>query len=406
MKNCQPQPLQGSKPTLVAVSNGITPYGTHFLRRIANELPRFMLRTLYSYEFSMGHWQIPPHPSINAVIMGKGEDATGQRGIAAMWNGWTRYRQLVREIQASDPAAVMILGYGGVAHILIIAWCHRKGIPCLMWADSNILGDKNGRVKAWLKKWVVSRVVSHCSAILPCGSLGSRYFQKYGARPEQLFFVPNEPDYALIENVLPTVVESLVTEFRLDPNRRRFIYSGRLVSIKRIDLLIDAFSQVAEQRPGWDLLIAGGGNLGENYKALVPNRLQSRVVWTGFVESPQRMSALYRLADVLVLPSDYEAWALVVNEAACAGLALVCSDVVGAAAELLRDRENGRSFRANHIASLVAALMDVTDEANLVRYQAASPKILKDWRKIADPIDGLRRALEFCFQPPVTSKTD
>ena len=252
----------------------------------------------------------------------------------------------------------------------------------------------------------MSRTVSRCSAILPCGTLGTRYFQKYGARPEQIFFSPPEPDYSLIEDAVPTVVASLAAEYRLDPGRRYLIYSGRLETVKRVDLLIDAFAQVAEQRPGWDLIIAGGGSLEAKLKARVPNRLQPRVLWTGFVGSPQRMAAHYLLADVLVLPSDYEPWALVVNEAACAGLAIVCSDFVGAAAELLRDRENGCSFQANNAASLVAALVDVTDEDNLRRYKAASPGILKNWRKSADPIEGLRRALEFSLQPATTSGTD
>lgn len=399
MKRAQQRSLSSSKPTVVFVSNGITPYGTHFLLRVASELPDFTLRTIYSYEFSMGHWQIPMPPSINAIVLGKAEEATGQRGITAIRDGWIRYRQMVQEVQATRPAAVIMLGYGNVAHFLLIEWCRRNAIPCLLLGDSNILGDKNSGIKAWIKKLVVSRVVSQCCAILPCGSLGARYFQKFGARPEQLFFSPVEPDYSLIEGTPPSVVESLAAEFRLASGRRRLIYSGRLVTIKRVDLLIDAFAQVADQRPDWDLLVAGGGPLEAELKARVSNRLQQRVLWTGFVGSAQRMSALYRFADVLVLPSDYEPWALVVNEAACAGLALVCSDLVGAAAELLRDRENGRFFRAGDVTSLVDALRDVTDVATLCRYRSASLQILKKWRKGADPVEGLRRALDFCLRP-------
>jgi glycosyltransferase involved in cell wall biosynthesis len=402
MKTAIPGNLPPAKPTLVVVSNGTTPYGTHFLRRVAKELPNINLRTIYSYEFSMGRWEVPQPPSIHAVILGKGENAAGRRGIAALWSGWRRYRQIAREIRAANPAALMI-GYGYVPHILTIEWCHRKGIPFMLMGDSNILGDRPRGFKAWFKKLVVSRWVSFSRAILPCGTLGSQYYQKYGASPDQIFFMPVEPDYTLIENVSRDDVESLSTKFRLDPRRRRFIYSGRLVEYKRVDLLIEAFAQVADRRPDWDLMIAGGGPLEDRLKAGVPDRLRQRILWTGFVGSPQRVSALYRLADVLVLPSDFEPWALVVNEAACAGLALICSDVVGAAAELLRDRENGRLFRTGDIASLVDALLDATEEANLRRYQAASPEILKDWRKRADPVQGLRRALEFCLQPAKAS---
>jgi glycosyltransferase involved in cell wall biosynthesis len=156
---------------------------------------------------------------------------------------------------------------------------------------------------------------------------------------------------------------------------------------------------LADKLANWDLLIAGGGPLEAELKARVPSRLQQRIVWTGYLSSPQRMSALYKLADVLVLPSDYEAWALVVNEAACAGLALVCSDVVGAAAELLHDHENGRLFQTGDLASLVDAMLDVTNDANLCLYQAASLQVLKNWRRTADPIEGFRRALDFCLRP-------
>jgi glycosyltransferase involved in cell wall biosynthesis len=388
------------KRSLVVVSNGISPYGVHFLQRVANELTNFTLRTIYTYEISIGHWQITLPPSINAVILGKGEEVTTvARGIAAFRNGWARGRHLMREIKKSCPSAVMIFGYFPAAHFLAIEWCHWNGIPCLMFSDSNILGDRNKGLKAWIKKLIVSRAVSQCKALLPCGKLGGQYFQKYGARPEQIFFVPYEPDYSLIEDPSPVIIQSLAAEFRLDPARRRFLFSGRFIAVKRIDLLIDAFSQLADKLANWDLLIAGGGPLEAELKARVPSRLQQRIVWTGYLSSPQRMSALYKLADVLVLPSDYEPWALVVNEAACAGLALVCSDVVGAAAELLHDHENGRLFRTGDLASLVDAMLDVTNDANLCLYQAASLQVLKNWRRTADPIEGFRRALDFCLWP-------
>jgi glycosyltransferase involved in cell wall biosynthesis len=399
-KKVQERNCQTPKPTLIVVSNGITPYGMCFLQRVADELNEFNLRTIYTYEFSMGHWKISLPPTINAIILGKGEEATGRNSIDEIYNGWTRYRQLVKEIDDSSPVAVIILGYGNTPHFMLIEWCYKNGLPCLLLADSNILGDKNAGLKAWIKSLLVSRVVSRCKAILPCGTLGAQYFQKYGARKEQIFFVPVEPDYSLIDTISQDTVTSMMMEFKLEPARHRLIYSGRLVSIKRVDLLIDAFAELAEQRPGWDLLIAGGGPLQAELMFRVPEWLKKRVLWTGFINSQELMFALYRLSDVLVLPSDYEPWALVVNEAAYAGLVLVCSDVVGAAAELLCDRENGRSFKAGDIVSLVDALLDVTDEVNLSQYSIASQIILDRWREKADPIDGLRQALEFCFNTP------
>ncbi len=394
-----PSKTASQKPSVLAVSNGITPYGTHFLRRVAEELPEFSLHTLYSYEFSTGHWQITMPPAINAVILGKGEESfAATRGFAAIGRDWSKGLELIRQIRSRQPIVVFILGYGSLAHMMVLEWCHRKNIPCLLSGDSNIKGDRHSGMKARIKKIVVSYAVSRCTALLPCGNLGGLFFKRYGARPEQIFLSPFEPDYSLIEHVSSHIRDSLRTEFHLDAGRHRFLYSGRLVAVKRIDLLIDAFARMADQRPNWDLVIAGGGPLDAELKERLPARLQERVVWTGFIGSPERMSAMFRLADVLVLPSEYEPWGVVVNEAACAGLALICSDVVGAAAELLRDGENGRSFHLGDLQSLIDALLDVSNEANLSRYQVSSPLVLSAWRKAADPVEGFRHAMEYSLQ--------
>jgi glycosyltransferase involved in cell wall biosynthesis len=121
--------------------------------------------------------------------------------------------------------------------------------------------------------------------------------------------------------------------------------------------------------------------------------LVPRVLWTGFLDDQQTVTALYRNCDVLVLPSDYEPWALVVSEAVAAGLAIVCSDVVGAAAELVVPGRNGELFAAGSLEGLVQSLLRVTSPDRVDAYKAGSAPVLAAWRKQADPVEGLRRAL-------------
>ena len=390
--------IPNKQQNIVFLSNGITPYGIHFLKRIAEELLDIRLKTIFSYEFSMGQWSLNIPDCINAVILGREEKSNDQLSVISFKNSFKRYKQIVDEITAHVPVAVIILGYGNLAHYLTIEWCKKNKIHCLIAADSNILGDTNNSFKSFFKYLIVHRIVSRCSALLPCGNLGAQYFKKYGAKSNHIFFSPVEPDYSLIASISLALIESVRLEYKINLNRHYIIYSGRLVAVKRIDLLLDAFMIIAKDRPEWDLLIAGAGPLEAELKSKVPINLQQRILWIGFIDSPQNMFALYRLSDVLALTSDYEPWALVVNEAASVGLALVCSDIVGAAAELLHDRENGRFFEKGDVSSLVDALRDVTDIENLSRYRANSAHILDNWKKDADPVIGLRRALEFCFK--------
>jgi glycosyltransferase involved in cell wall biosynthesis len=62
-----------------------------------------------------------------------------------------------------------------------------------------------------------------------------------------------------------------------------------------------------------------------------------------------------------VLPSERERWGVVVAEAAAAGLVVVVSERVGAAADLLRAGENGYSFRVGDVQALATAFRRLYD---------------------------------------------
>ena len=117
------------------------------------------------------------------------------------------------------------------------------------------------------------------------------------------------------------------------------------------------------------------------------------MTWLGFIDDQDAVSAVYRNCDVLALPSDYEPWALVINEAAAAGLAIVASDAVGAAAELVRDGVNGGIFPSGSLQALTERLMFVTEPERIETLKAGSAAVLAEWRKVADPVEGLRQAL-------------
>jgi glycosyltransferase involved in cell wall biosynthesis len=265
----------------------------------------------------------------------------------------------------------------------------------MLFGDSNILGDQVRGVRRFIKRLVLPWVLRQPAAILPCGRRGVEYFARYGVAKERMFLFPYEPDYGLIARLGDVVIEAMSRRFQLRPDRRRIVFSGRLIEVKRCDLVIDAFAAIAEARPDWDLLILGDGPLKALLQSRLPHHLTSRVTWTGFLPDQRDVSAMYRLSDILVLPSDWEPWALVINEAAAAGLAIVCTNVVGAAAELVRDGVNGRCFAPGALDQLIEALYEFTGEKKVVEAKAASKRVLADWRQAADPVRGLRDAVQF-----------
>ncbi len=137
----------------------------------------------------------------------------------------------------------------------------------------------------------------------------------------------------------------------------------------------------------------------------IPDTLRNRVSWTGFIDDPADLAALYQSTEVLAIPSDYEPWGVVVTEAVAAGLAVVASSVVGAAADVVQDGVNGRIFRKGDGKHLAECLLDITDEANIGRMRAGSRKMLARWRAASDPVRGLRMALA-CAGLPIEAAVE
>lgn len=388
-----PASAPSARIPLAIIANSHTPYRLHLHRRIVAEMPEVQLWSLYTHETSNVDWKFRVPAEINPVLFGKGESCMDQDKVKYAIKEWRRGGRIIRWLKQHDIKLVLVMGYNDAGRLRIIRWCRRHGVPCLLFGDSNIYGDAMGGIKAMAKWFFVRRIVRSCPAVLSCGILGHAYFAKYGARADRTFFFPYEPDYDLLQNLPAEKVKETRCRLGLAEGRRRMVYSGRLADVKRVDLLIDAFAAIAAQRPEWDLVLIGGGPLRQSLEARVPPELQSRVKWAGFVDDQATVSAIYRASDLLVLPSDYEPWALVINEAAAAGLAIVSSAVVGAAAELVREDVNGRLFPPGDLAKLIECLLDVTNEQRIEVMKAASPAVLADWRWRGDPIHGLRLAM-------------
>jgi glycosyltransferase involved in cell wall biosynthesis len=267
------------------------------------------------------------------------------------------------------------------------------GVPVFVNSDANIRSERRlsplqAAIKSRFHGWWIRRV----AGVFPMGEFGEQYFRQYGAESRRMYRVPYTPDYDRYSSVPPWQLEEFRRKYGLNPARRFFMYSGRLVPSKRVDLLIDAFARIADERPDWDLMVVGDGLLSPELRRRVPEHLQQRVVWTGFLDGEDSTVA-YHAADVLVLPSDREPWALVVQEAMAAGLTVVASDVVGAAHELVDDGVSGRIFAAGDVESLRCALLDVTTAGQLDEYKRQSRLALQAWRESLDPVAEIRRAL-------------
>lgn len=92
------------------------------------------------------------------------------------------------------------------------------------------------------------------------------------------------------------------------------------------------------------------------------------------------MPEVYVGSNVLVLPSEYEPFGLVVNEAMLCGRPAVVSDQVGARFDLVREGETGFVYPCGDVARLAAHLERLAREPQLaVRLGEAARERMRTW---------------------------
>jgi glycosyltransferase involved in cell wall biosynthesis len=127
--------------------------------------------------------------------------------------------------------------------------------------------------------------------------------------------------------LIPNGVSSTLLAAEVAPVRRReFLFVGRIVPQKRLDLLLDAFRSL----PNSDvtLTIVGPTSYSETHvrQLIERTRDDTRISWLG-QRSSRTVRELYRRCFAVVLPSDHEGCSNVLLEALAAGCCIVASDI-------------------------------------------------------------------------------
>lgn len=162
----------------------------------------------------------------------------------------------------------------------------------------------------------------------------------------------------------PDLRESNRSKMNLAADSSVVGFTGRIEKVKRLDLLLEAFTRLVPAHPHLRLAVAGEGSLFTDLRNLA-HRLgvDNLVTWTGFCNDiPGFLSAI----DIYVQPSNNEGMSLSILEAMAAGKPVVVTRV-GSAEEIIRDRENGILIPqgdANAVAGAIKFLLENSIEAD------------------------------------------
>jgi glycosyltransferase involved in cell wall biosynthesis len=382
-------------------------YQAPLLRRIAAE-PGIDLTVFFCSDFSLKSyldpcfgkfiaWDIPLTGGYRHEIL----PALGGRDRLSFWRPFNY--GLAKRLSQDNFDVLWVHGYNRWFHWLAMAWAKIHGLKVLVRDESTLISTSRHQLKRLAKRVFFLILRNLGDGFLAIGTLNAQYYQSYGITGERIFSVPYAVDNGFFREKARVATrdrEALRQELGLSPGRPIILYASKLSEVKRGMDLLEAYLRMSPdqvQEPHPYLLFIGDGSQRKTLEARAGTRGWSSIKFLGF-RNQTELPGYYDLCDVLVLPSAFEPWGLVINEVMNAGRAVVVSDQVGCGPDLVRPGENGAIFPAGDIAGLRQALVDLTGDPQKCRAMGEkSLEIIKTWGLEAD-VAGLKQALAYVMK--------
>ena len=142
-----------------------------------------------------------------------------------------------------------------------------------------------------------------------------------------------------------------------DGTAKVVVAAGRLVPVKRYDLLIEAFALVAAEHPDWQLRIYGKGEQHDRLRQLVTDLGLWNNVFLMGAATP--MEAEWVKGSIAVTASNFEPFGMTIVEAMRCGLPVVSTDCPHGPGEIIEDGVDGRLVPVGDRDALGAALLEL-----------------------------------------------
>jgi glycosyltransferase involved in cell wall biosynthesis len=268
--------------------------------------------------------------------------------------------ELIGQIEYWQPDALLIYGWGFRSHLKVMRYFKNR-IPVFFRGDSTLLDEGKG-ARTMLKTVFLNWVYRHIDHAFFPGTNTRAYFKKYGLKDAQLIFAPHAVDNTRFAADRSGEASLLKKELGISENALLILFAGKFEEKKSPVQLLETFLNLNSTEA--HLLFVGNGPLEHELKRKAEK--DTRVHFMEF-KNQSEMPVVFQACDLFCLPSKGpgETWGLAINEAMASGKAILVSDKVGAAADLVEPGKNGGIFKADDSADLAAKLFELISNGKI-----------------------------------------
>ena len=300
-------------------------------------------------------------------------------------------------------AVIMFTGYMCATFWIAMTAAKLSGVPILFGTDAHGLRPLDGRTwKISVKKHLWPKLFRLADVVIAPSSGTVALMRSLNVPPERIVLMPYVVDNTWWDEQVKHVDRLNVRHrWRIPSEALVVLYCAKLQPWKRPQDLLLAFAKA--DIPDSYLVYAGDGSMRHELEGEADALgIRARVRFIGFVNQ-SALPHVYCSSDLLVLPSEYDAFGVVVNEAMLCTLTVIVSDHVGAKFDLVREGETGFVYPCGNIDALARLLHDtLSDREALHRYGEAAKRRIAEWspRAYVDSVvRGIEKAIDLRKSP-------
>lgn len=263
--------------------------------------------------------------------------------------------QFLIKILKINPEMLVVAGWAVKDFVWVAKQIKIKlNIPVVSYSDTQWRNTLKQKINCLLSPFYLKKAFSH---IWVAGIYQYEYARKLGFHKNQIIYNSLSCDLELFQNVS--------WQHKKGAYPKNFLFIGRFVPVKGLDLLIDAWNQISDKK-GWTLTLVGDSTIKHHVQNI------EGIILKDFMPQYELLKEIEH-AGCFVITSKFDQWALVIHEAAASGLPIIATDVCGAAPHFVINEYNGYQVKPK-VESIKVAMEKILEmnEIQLLKFSQNS----------------------------------
>ncbi|PVV59726.1 glycosyltransferase [Chryseobacterium sp. HMWF035] len=255
-------------------------------------------------------------------------------------------QDILKKIKDFQPDFIVTAGWMIKEFIWICKQITKEGkIPVIAQSDTPWYGKITQKINSAISPFHLSKAFTH---LWVAGYYQYEYARKLGFDNNKILLNSLSADVDLFNRV------NIEEKKKSYPKNLLFI--GRFSEEKGIKELLNAWKNIQDKKQ-WNLVLIGRGDLKDEISK------NNDVIVKDYM-SQENLLLEMQNSGAFILPSTFEPWALVLHEAASAGLPIICTDVCGASPHFVINNYNGYKVKPDTalLKNAIEKLISKTDD--------------------------------------------